>query len=311
MQRNQPNRVAEVPRTHLLVVVQTHSLSNSQGGTRYCEAPKAEVTRRCVRSLAMSIDYARKEMPGIEIDFRIFDDRSDPETVAILESLGETVQTREAGLLASLRECYEYGHAEGKQLVYFAQDDYLHAPSAIMEMVEHFFLASGNLGRWCALYPFDDPYRYMPHNIVPVEVVLGKRRHWRRNYKTACCFMVHQETLKEHWDLFDAMCRHEIDSKMEDETINRLFSERGVVLMTPIPSLALHLQFETERDPFIDWRSWWEAANWRCGTKDPETGLPWEYVEYMKKNGGWMSGSPSACAPDARGALLEWGGANV
>ena len=121
-----------------------------------------------------------------------------------------------------------------------------------------FVNGSQNFARWCAIYPFDDPYRYYPNNITPVEIIHGASRHWRRNYQTASCFMTHHAVITENWDLFDAMGRHPIDPKMEDNTINRLFQERGYMLLTPIPSLALHFQFDTEKDPYIDWRSWWD-----------------------------------------------------
>ena len=28
--------------------------------------------------------------------------------------------------------------------------------------------------------------------------------------------------------------------------------------ISPIPSLALHFQYDTEKDPYIDWKSWWD-----------------------------------------------------
>jgi hypothetical protein len=125
-------------------------------------------------------------------------------------------------------------------------------------MIDAFILTSAKLEQWSSIYPFDDPWRYTPENIVPVQVILGKRRHWRRNYKTASCFLTHHEVITKQWDLFEAMGKHPVDFVMEDETINRLFSERGYMLFTPIPSLALHLQFDNQKDPYIDWKSWWD-----------------------------------------------------
>jgi len=260
LQRSVPVTVKEVPRTDLLVVVQAHSLGNNQPGERYGCANKAEVTRRCVQSLVTSVSRATRVLPGLDIRVKVFDDHSDAETLTALRRMADVESLTTHGLMPSIQRCYEYGREKGRQLVYFAQDDYLYCPTAIEEMVEQFWLASGNVGRWCAIYPFDDPYRYEAHNVVPVEIVLGKHRHWRRNYKTASCFMVHRATLGENWDLFDAMAHAPLGASMEDDTINRLFSERGVVLMTPIPSLALHFQFDTEKDPYIDWKVWWEAA---------------------------------------------------
>jgi hypothetical protein len=47
------------------------------------------------------------------------------------------------------------------------------------------------------------------------------------------------------------------DRNMEDKTINQLFQKRGLHLFTPIPSLALHMQFDSEKDPYINWEKMW------------------------------------------------------
>jgi hypothetical protein len=54
------------------------------------------------------------------------------------------------------------------------------------------------------------------------------------------------------------MGNHAVDSVMEDETINKLFNDRGCLLFTPIPSIALHSQADTEKDPYIDWKKLWD-----------------------------------------------------
>ena len=66
------------------------------------------------------------------------------------------------------------------------------------------------------------------------------------------------KVIKDNWDLFEAMGKHAVTAKMEDETINQLFRTRGYYLFVPIPSLALHMQYDTELDDQIDWRVWWD-----------------------------------------------------
>jgi predicted SAM-dependent methyltransferase len=75
---------------------------------------------------------------------------------------------------------------------------------------------------------------------------------------TASCFMVHHQVIKDNWDVFEAMGKHPVDSKMEDNTINQLFRKRGYFLFVPIPSLALHMQYDTEEDDQMNWREWWD-----------------------------------------------------
>lgn len=261
-----------LPFMHLLVVLQTHSRADSQHyqgvrattERRYTGADKQETAKRCVRSLINSLNHCFRNAPEVEITLKIFDDHSDPEYLTGLrhdlsKALFETELTplEKTGILASINACYEYGKACGRDLVYFAQDDYLYEESAILEMVSMFWDASKKIGNYVAIYPFNDPYRYRPENIVPVRIVQSGKRHWRTSFQTASCLMLHHHTLVKEYDLFAALVHHPTDSKMEDDTINKLFQERGYFLFTPIPSLAFHMQYETERDPFIDYRPLW------------------------------------------------------
>lgn len=79
---------------------------------------------------------------------------------------------------------------------------------------------------------------------------------------TASCFMINHTIIIQHWDLFNAMGDCDAhDRQMEQKTINQLWQTRGLMLFTPTPSLALHMQFESEKDPYIDWKSWWDSNN--------------------------------------------------
>jgi hypothetical protein len=211
------------------------------------------------------MNNAAELLPSITFRLYVLDDHSDETSIntlketlsnASFETRLDHLETR--GIMPSILQCYELGHSEGKELVYFAQDDYLFTKTAIYEMIDIFMATSQKLPQWPCVYPYDDPWRYTSENIVPVQIILGRHRHWRRNFQTASCFMTHHDVITKQWDLFEAMGKHAVDMVMEDETINRLFSERGYILFTPIPSLALHFQYDSNKDPYIDWRSWWE-----------------------------------------------------
>jgi predicted SAM-dependent methyltransferase len=73
--------------------------------------------------------------------------------------------------------------------------------------------------------------------------------------------MTHHSIITENWDLFHAMGNHAVDKHMEDKTINQLFRTRGYHLFVPIPSLALHMQYESELDELMNWREWWDRYN--------------------------------------------------
>jgi SAM-dependent methyltransferase len=257
---------------HLLVVLQTHSKGDSQHYLkmhemkRYCGEDKPEVTRRCVASLIDTMNHAKATVPNLQIELQVFDDHSDEESVGYLKAnlakANFPVQLEHLetyGIMPSILRCYEHGRDYGQEWVYFAQDDYLYDESAIHKMLKASVEFSNNMGRAVSIYPFNDPYKYMPENVVVrSHIVRSSDRHWRTQIMTASCFMTHISVIKDEWYLFEKMGRSEVSGVMEDESINQLFRSRGYYLFVPMPSLALHMQYSTEYDPFIDWREWWD-----------------------------------------------------
>lgn len=253
---------------NLLVVLQSHSRSNNQKQiTRYMCDDKSEISYRCIKSLVSSLNYLIDEKTqNVNIKLQILDDHSDEHFLQRLNSVlqdckfsYELTHLDTYGIMPSILACYEYGRDNGKDLVYFAQDDYLYYDTCIYEMVDAYFRFTEKSKLPVCIYPFDDPYRYgIPVERQPmVTIHLGIKRHWRTAFGTASCFMLDHPTLVKNFDLFDAMGKHAVDNVMEDETINKLFRERGCLLFTPIPSLALHAQADTEKDLYIDWRPLW------------------------------------------------------
>ena len=163
------------------------------------------------------------------------------------------------GIMPSILRCYEHGRDYGKEIVYFAQDDYLYDTTALHDMIQTMMFTSYALGNFTSIYPYDDPYKYIPENTAVLSHIIRRQgRHWRTLPMTASCFMTHHKVITDNWDLFEAMGKHEVTSKMEDNTINQLFRTRNYYLFVPIPSLALHMQYDTEEDDQINWREWWD-----------------------------------------------------
>lgn len=256
----------------LLVVLQTHSLGDSQhylkmhDMKRYCGADKPEVMRRCTASLIESLNEAKETVKDINIRLKIFDDHSDEQSLQYLKTniLNarfevdlEHLHTR--GIMPSILKCYEYGKEHGKDWVYFVQDDYLYEPNAIRDMILAANEFSWNTNKPASIYPFNDPYKYIAENtVIQSHIVRSQKRHWKTHIHTASCFFTHKTILDNEWDLFEKMGKDTVHGEMEKESINRLFYERGYYLFVPIPSLALHMQYSTEEDPLYDWRPLWD-----------------------------------------------------
>jgi predicted SAM-dependent methyltransferase len=268
----------------ILIVLQTHSKGDSQHylnmstNVRYCNAPKSEIMRRCTRSLVESINYAKELFIDSNFELVVYDDHSDESAITELKNnlniatfKTQLISLDTYGIMPSILKCYEHGRDYGKEIVYFAQDDYLYDTSAIYSMIMTMLDTSNKLNNYTCIYPYDDPYKYIPENTaVQSHIIQCQKRHWRTQVMTASCFMTHHKIIKDNWDLFEAMGKHAVTSDMEDKTINQLFRSRGYYLFTPIPSLALHMQYDTEKDPYIDWREWWDRYD-RDKTLTPTT----------------------------------------
>jgi len=237
-------------KSHLLVVLQTHSKGNRDDSqVRYCNAPKIEVCSRCVYSLIDSLNYAQEQYPNYEIELQIFDDHSDQEFLDILQRLIDTAKFKinlthleTYGIMPSILRCYEHGRDYGSDWVYFVQDDFLHQQNSIELMIHAINQFSCNLSAPASVFPFNKPaeYHQAENTAVPCQIVVSKDRYWRTN--------IH---------LFYKMGTSEVSETMELDSVCKIYYEKGYYCFTPIPSLVLHMQTEWDKDFFIDWKSWW------------------------------------------------------
>lgn len=249
------------------VVLRTHALGNVHNfGERYVGVPKEEVMLRCTNSLVRALN----EVEG-DIRLAVLDDRSGVAARARLRALLERLRhpwemrTVEATVQNdSTLAQFALAREKVRDTVYIVEDDYLHAPTAIVEMCEAYALFKDKLsGHEIALHPYDDPNNYGAgeYQHEPCHVVVGPRRHWRTNTHTTNTVWLSRAMLEKHWDTFETLARgYGVDPRVgEHNTINTIWRE-DATLFTPIPSLALHMQYEQHKDPFINWQEWWDQA---------------------------------------------------
>jgi glycosyltransferase involved in cell wall biosynthesis len=237
---------------------------------RYCDLEKSEIIRGCVTSLIRSIT----NVTWFKVKLTILDDHSSENTVSFLKSAGaalenfEIIQLEEQGYQNSGHQQFLHAKNTDADLVYCIEDDYLHQPSSITEMVDSYYLFVSKLKNPnIVLYPFDAPECYDPPT-DPVWVVHGTQRHWRTGiYSTFVLFTI-PDLIRQHWNLFETLAlnyngmylrkgkEHEF-RYTEDNTIWNIWKHGEAIRFNPIPSLALHLQFDRQLEPFIDWKEWW------------------------------------------------------
>lgn len=256
--------------------VQICDIANNQTNIRYHGGDRTSLSIKSIQSLINAVHFVSDQVPVVEHHILFVDDHSSIELKQFLnkvknqnDSLNiiiQIVETQEQGLMSTVRTCYEWLRDNGTDLVYQIQDDYVFDRTSIMEMIDVFFQMKGECGTDIVISPFNDPWLWLGpyrNKTTPRTVIAGKRRYWISFYDTSCSFMTSAYVLKSNWDLLDQFCNMPplgIDGDLENVTLNKMFTERGILGLVPITSLALHVQSDLEKDPYIDWKQWWDSV---------------------------------------------------
>ena len=246
-----------------------------QNKKRLFEEPKIEYSLRSIKSLIKSINFCRKKYPDLEIKTTIIEDHSKKKN---LEKIKKLTQNQDIDIisldhekykplikeqksigtfsnLASLLQSFEIGKNQGEDLIFFAEDDYLHFEPMLEEMIASYERIASQIGKEIFMCPSDYPYLYM--NNVKTNILIGSKRHWRTINETLCSFMTTKNLLNKYWDNFYKTCtdRHDPFEKY----INEIYEKE--VCISPLKSLSLHLTNINSSyglSPFIDYKKLWE-----------------------------------------------------
>lgn len=253
---------------HIEIILRTHDQSNVHTDReRYCGFDKKSLIQGCVSSLINSANLVEKH----QISFKVLDDHSSEEFLNELDALFQyckwdykVISLEESGFNYSALKQFEACRDSEADLVYSVEDDYLHCPSAITEMLDSYELFVRNSGREVVIYPFDMPDDYYPPHMQPCMIVHGSARHWKTGIWTTNTFMLRPNVLQDHWDVFERLAtKYSPDYSKPEENVhegNTICNvwKNHALRFSPIQSLALHMQFDTQQDPYIDWKYWWD-----------------------------------------------------
>ena len=250
------------------IILRTHDQSNVHTDReRYCGMDKTTLITGCLTSLVKAANM----VDNVEIQFKILDDHSSEQLIQNIYSIFEKskypmemYRMAEPGYNYSALKQFEFVRDSDADLVYSVEDDYLHYPTAIVEMLECHDLFTKKSGQEVVLFPFDMPDDYVPPWMAPCMVVHGSRRHWKTGVWTTNTFFLRPQVLRDHWEHFEKLAKqysHTYEDGKEHihegNTICNVWKEHAV-RFSPIPSIALHMQFDTQKDPYIPWEMWWE-----------------------------------------------------
>jgi hypothetical protein len=258
----------------LHIVIRTHDGKNIHGKQkRYISVSKKELVIGCISSLINSANQVINHL----IHFTILDDHSTEELLISLKNIlsqsnhsWELIHLKESGFNFSSLKQFEYCKNSTADLIYSVEDDYLHSPSAIKEMISAYINLKKkyNLNEIC-IFPYDTPQEYDFNVNEKFLITREKYRHWKSSTWTTNTFMTSPTVLRDYWEHFERMAKefrvvpkelkHTLnwdDIIWEGTTLCNVWRD-FVPVFHPIPSLALHIQFEKERDPYINHFEWW------------------------------------------------------
>jgi hypothetical protein len=256
----------------LEIILRIHDGQNIHGGKpRYIDIPKKNLILGCLSSLINSANV----VTNAEISFVVLNDHCTNDCIFKVHKIFkhskdsyQLINLEVPGFNHSGFKQFEYCKNSTADLVYSVEDDYLHCTEAIQEMIftYEYLKSYYRLEKELCLFPFDNPEDYEPNQIYPGRVFRTPTRHWKEGIWTTFTMMTTPQVFQHHWKIFEKLSLQykpfaigdNIDELVDEgSTIGNIWKNH-VIRVNPIPSLALHIQFEKQRDPYINHLNWWD-----------------------------------------------------
>jgi len=254
-----------------------------QNKNRIFEFPKSEYTLRTINSIIDSCNLTLKEFNSLDIKLIVTDHNSEINTIKKIKSClnkakfetsimnldeskikndinkkDELNNPISENMISNMMNIYKsllLTKEEGKDLVYFLEDDYIHEKGAIAEMFLTYEKISTQLNKEIFLCPADYPYLY--NKIENSKIFFGSQRHWRTVNETLITFMTSRQMILKYWNELKSMStlRHHPMEK----PLHKIYEKE--YCLSPIPSLAMHctnINSIYGLPPNFKWKKIWE-----------------------------------------------------
>ena len=233
----------------------TSELIMDQNKRRLFDCEKNEYTFRTLKSLIRSIKKAKENLNNIKFDIVITDTNSPQDDILKIKSLLDRSEINNKFISINLKKFenkIKPGYSKAKfsnmanfynslliaknedaDIIYFVEDDYIHAPNAITEMIfsyEKFHNFYNDL----ILLPSDYPYLYAKDD--PTKVYLGEKNHWRLVFESLVTFMTSKDLIEMNFKKLEKMGIEWIDPW--EKPLHEIYKKNPC--LSPLPSLAYH-----------------------------------------------------------------------
>lgn len=247
----------------LEIIVKTCDSNDLSLAPRICKYSKLEIIKKCISSIALSASQTDKSTK-----INIVDDASSTECITEIKKIldhslikYEILTNKKNNFFENTYKAFQIAKNSDATLVYCVDDDYLHEPQSISELVKFYDFAFNQLGKLkdVVLCPNDEVDNYEVRYISPAHIVLGHNRHWRTNVYANCTFMTTPGLIRRNWSDFENYCKNSKSPKDGEIYLNNVWNLNTTQLFSPLPSLAFHLTEESKTDRYVNWEHLWDS----------------------------------------------------
>lgn len=251
---------------HLLVILRTCTRINQlHGNSRYIDVPKQQLVNVCVSSLINSIN----QVQGHDLELVVLDDHSDADALVDIKNIlshckfpYKFIPVEDGtGNGHTMGRVYGIVERESKDLWYHVEDDYLHHPDAIHDMIDTVDSFEGKVNQMIAINPHDDVWRYK-FELYPSYLLHAPYRHYRTVKHTTYTCLASKAIYEKYRNHFQDVVRMTTarEDWVENKSINLVWQKEDVSLLSPIPGLAFHIMEESGKDPYYDIHGLWNSV---------------------------------------------------
>tara|TARA_B100000965_G_scaffold243766_1_gene204577 strand:- start:1377 stop:2387 length:1011 start_codon:yes stop_codon:yes gene_type:complete len=234
----------------------TSELIMDQNKRRLFDCEKNEYTFRTLKSLIRSIKKAKENLNNIKFDIVITDTNSPQDDILKIKNLLDRSEINNKFISIDLKKFenkIKPGYSKAKfsnmanfynslliaknedaDIIYFVEDDYIHAPNAITEMIFSYEKFSTIFNNDLILLPSDYPYLYTKDD--PTKVYLGEKNHWRLVFESLVTFMTSKSLIEMNFKKLETMGIEWIDPW--EKPLHEIYKKNPC--LSPLPSLAYH-----------------------------------------------------------------------
>lgn len=220
---------------------------------------KKECILRCLNSILNNLEQIDNK------HLHIIDDNSSKDFIEKMKSLVDPYDFVSLDLLPgrdqshlsskkksrfSVEVAYKYIYdLPDEDLVYIVEDDYLHYPGAIQEMIDSWQYLDSIAPTDIGIFPQDFNQLYyepsFPFNetyVRPCIVIPTKTRYYRTTWYTQESFMIQAKIFKKYKQHFDALLTiGDNEGNWEGNTISNVWQDAEFKMFMPMGSLVIHM----------------------------------------------------------------------